>query len=78
MELLSEGWELRAEPGTIQLSLSLVWDIGLNPYMGGCQNDGRLLGPPNTRCIIILRTQKGTIILAQMVIGRNRPLSQTS
>ena len=31
--------------------------------MGGYQNYGPLLGPPNTRCGIILRTQKGTIIL---------------
>ena len=32
-------------------------------YMGGCQNYGPLLGPLNTRCRIILGTQKGTIIL---------------
>ena len=31
--------------------------------MGGCQNDGPLLGPFNTRCGIIPRTQKGTIIV---------------
>ena len=31
--------------------------------MGGCQNYGPLLGPLNTRCRIILRTQQGTIIL---------------
>ena len=31
--------------------------------MGGCQNYGPLLGPPKIRCRIILRTQKGTIIL---------------
>ena len=31
--------------------------------MGGCQNSGSRLGPLNTRCRIILRTQKGTIIL---------------
>ena len=30
---------------------------GLN-YMGGCQN-----GPLNTRCRILLRTPKGTIVL---------------
>ena len=34
--------------------------IGLN--MGGCQNYGPLLGPLNTNPIV-LRTQKGTIIL---------------
>ena len=32
-------------------------------YMGGCQNYGPLLGPLNTRCGIILRSQKGSIIL---------------
>ena len=31
--------------------------------MGGCQNYGPVLGPLNTRCRIILRNQKGTIIL---------------
>ena len=32
-------------------------------HMGGCQNYGPLLGPLNTRCRSVLRTQKGTIIL---------------
>ena len=27
-------------------------------HLGGCQNYGPLLGPLNTRCRIILRTQK--------------------
>ena len=27
-------------------------------YLGGCQNYGPLLGPLNTRCRVILRTQK--------------------
>ena len=31
--------------------------------MGGCQNYGPLLGPLNIRCRIILRTQKGTVVL---------------
>ena len=31
--------------------------------MGGYQNYGPFLGPLNTKCRIILRTQKGTIIL---------------
>ena len=31
--------------------------------MGGCQNDGPLLGPLNTRCRVILGTQNGTMIL---------------
>ena len=30
-----------------------------NCHMGGCQNYGPLLGPLNTRCRIMLRTQKG-------------------
>ena len=33
------------------------------PYMGSCQNHGPFLGTLNSRCRIILRTQKGTIIL---------------
>ena len=32
-------------------------------HMGGCQNYGPRLGPLNTRCRIILRNQKGTMIL---------------
>ena len=32
--------------------------------MGGCQNYGPLLGPLDTRCSIILRTQKGTTTLS--------------
>ena len=31
--------------------------------MGSCQNDGPFLGTLNNRCRIILRTQKGTLIL---------------
>ena len=31
--------------------------------MGGCENYGPLLDPLNTRCRIILRTQKRTMIL---------------
>ena len=31
--------------------------------MGRSENSGRLLGPLNTRCRIILRSQKGTMIL---------------
>ena len=41
--------------------------------MGGCQNYGPLLGPMNTRCRIILRTQKGTRILTTTHIDRNNP-----
>ena len=35
----------------------------LRPHMGGCQNQGPLLGTLNTRCRTILRTQKETLIL---------------
>ena len=31
--------------------------------VGGCQNYGPLLDPLTTRCRVILRTQKGTMIL---------------
>ena len=36
------------------------YDLG---YMGGCQNYDPLLGPLNTRCCSILRTQNWMIIL---------------
>ena len=32
-------------------------------HVSGCQNHGPLLGPLATRCRIMVRTQKGTIIL---------------
>ena len=32
-------------------------------HMGGCQNDGPLLGTLNIRCRIIVGIQKGAIIL---------------
>ena len=35
--------------------------VGL--HMGGCQNQGYFLGTLNMRCRIVLRTQKGTLIL---------------
>ena len=40
-------------------------------HVGGCQNHGLVLGPLKTRCRIILRTQKGTIILTttHVVLG---------
>ena len=40
--------------------------------MGDLQNYGPFLGPLNTRCRIILRTQKGTIILAATHIELDR------
>ena len=46
--------------------------------MGGCQNYGPLLGPLNTRCRILLRTQKGTIILTttHMVVAETYIMAQ--
>ena len=35
----------------------------LYKHMGGCQNYGPFLGTLNIRCRIIIRTQKGTLIL---------------
>ena len=32
-------------------------------HMGGCQNYGPLFGTLNIRCRMIIRTQKGTLIL---------------
>ena len=34
-----------------------------NFYMGSCQNEGPFLGTLNSRCRVIMWTQKGTIIL---------------
>ena len=38
-------------------------------HLGGCQNHGPLLGPLNTRCRVMLRTQKGAIILTTTHMG---------
>ena len=46
--------------------------------MGGCQNYGSLLGPLNTRCRVILRTQKGTMILSTTHINRQIYMHMTS
>ena len=57
-----------------------------NMHMGGCQNCGPLMGLLNTRCRIILRTQKGTIILTtthicivciHYTVERTKPPSST-
>ena len=42
--------------------------------MGGFQNDGPFLGPLNTRCRIMIRTQKGTMVLttAHILVESNR------
>ena len=59
-------------PEALSSCAPLVWSpssgLGQGPvpsynHMGGCPNDGPLLGPLIIRCRIILRTQKGTIIL---------------
>ena len=40
--------------------------------MGGCQNYGPFLGTRNIRCLIIIRTQKGTLILTTTHVSRSR------
>ena len=64
LELLNEGvrWATAAQSCPIRLPASHRFGSDM-AYTGGCQNHGPLLGPLNTRCRIILRTQKGTIIL---------------
>ena len=43
-------------------------------HVGGCQNYGPFLGTIKNRCRIILRTQKGTIILTTThVLHSNNP-----
>ena len=39
-------------------------------HLGGCQNDGPCWGPLNTRCRILLRTQRGTITLTTTHVPR--------
>ena len=38
-----------------------------NIHMGGCQNYGSILDPLNTRCGILIRTQKRSIILTRIL-----------
>ena len=57
---------------------------GHERYMGGCQNCGPLLGPLDTRCGIILRTQNWdhnsttthirTLFWAAPILGNARPI----
>ena len=54
--------------------IDTLWNRKKN-YMGGCQNYGPILGPRNIRCRIILRTQKGSIILTTTHIARSKPPS---
>ena len=42
-------------------------------HVGGCQNYGPFLGPLNTRCCIISRTPRGTIILITIHVFRSLP-----
>ena len=42
----------------------------INIYVGGCQNYGPFLGTLNIRCRIIMRTQKGTLILTTTHVFR--------
>ena len=50
------------EPG-LAVVLARAADGFYRIHMGGCQNYGPFWGPLIIRCRIILRTQKGTIIL---------------
>ena len=45
--------------------------INSSYHMGGCQNYGPCLGTLNIRCRIIIRTQKGTIILTTTHISND-------
>ena len=44
--------------------------LGFRVYMGRCQNYGPFLGTLNTKCRIIIGTQKGTIILTTAHMDR--------
>ena len=46
-------------------------------YVGGYQNYSPLLGPLNTRCRIILRTPKGTIILTTTHVRNHGPMARS-
>ena len=48
---------------------SIVWFSLLTLDIGSCQNYGPFLGTLNIRCRIIVRTQKGTLILTTTHIG---------
>ena len=47
-------------------------------YMGGCQNYGPFLGFLNIRCRIIIRIQKGTIILTTTHVQGEKSLERKS
>ena len=49
------GWRRRQYRGGLQCTLV--------EHVGGCQNYGPFLGTLNSRCRIIIGTQKGTLIL---------------
>ena len=59
------GREEATIPGLIPVSRNQNPELGVRHQlpavddMGGCQNYGPLLGPLNTRCRMILGTQKG-------------------
>ena len=57
--------------GTFRLAL----DVGPPCYLGGCQNYGPVLCTLNIRCRIIIRTQKGTIILTSTHLKDSSPRS---
>ena len=47
-------------------------------HLGSCQNYGPFLGTLNIRCRIIIRTQKGTIILTTTHIGRDQNFQEVA
>ena len=67
----------------ISIVLYLVYSLSktpYGPYMGGCQNYGPQnlkLGPLNTRCCIILRSQRGTIILTTSHVSQTPQCTST-
>ena len=64
-------------PYYLEGSWQFVWAGGIYIYiyLGGYQNCGPLLGPLNTMCRIIIRRQKGTIILTATHIDIYPPRS---
>ena len=65
--------EKSKQPGCV-LNRDVCIDRG---HMGGCQNYGPFLGTLNNKCRIIIRTQKGTIVLTttHMDLPRSEPQS---
>ena len=55
----AEPCELRGTKRAISIEEGVLGEpMNISWNMGGCQNSGPFLGPLNTRCRIVLRTQK--------------------